>query len=304
MKLIVNADDFGLDLDRDLGIAYGVICGYISSVSVIVTGNIGRLRKGLIHMIRKKASVGIHINLTDDPLIMYRAEELCEVQYAYKRWKHNFWRNSLEGTINVDKIGEEIDAQIKTFAALFGFFPEHIDGHNHCNIFSPMIAERFEQVACRHRIHLRIPDEALDRFHFDSMEIPAFFREYKHTQIKNKQTVCNHLAYYFKYDMLMYEVLCKENCKRNDIHFIGTMFGYFRTAEVLLAQLREYQEEDIVQLMVHPGFYFPFFKHYTPFSSAQRYNELRCLQAAYKYAQTHGLEYVTYTDKEIIEKVN
>lgn len=294
MKLIVNADDFGLDLDRDLGIAYGVIRGYISSVSVIVTGNTGRLRKSLIRMIRKKASVGIHINLTDDPLIICRAEELCGVQYAYKRWKHNFWRNSIDGTIDVDKIGEEIDAQIKAFATAFGFLPEHIDGHNHCNIFSPMIAKRFESVASRYKIHLRIPDEDLDRFHFDPMEIPAFFREYKHTKLENKQTVCNHLAYHFKYDMLMYEVLCKENCKKDDIHFIGTMFGYFRTAETLLAQLQEYQEEDMVQLMVHPGFYFPFFKHCSSFSSTQRYDELRCLQAVYRYAQSHGLEYATY----------
>ena len=81
------------------------------------------------------------------------------------------------------------------------------------------------------------------------------------------------------------------------------MFGYFRTADVLIEQLQEYQKEDIVQLMVHPGFYFPFFKHYSTFSSVQRLDELRCLHAAHRYAKRHGLKYITYTDKEIIVKV-
>ena len=64
MKLIINADDFGIDIDRDIGIAYGVIKGYITSVSVITTNKIGIIRKILINIIRKRASVGIHINLT------------------------------------------------------------------------------------------------------------------------------------------------------------------------------------------------------------------------------------------------
>ena len=88
MKLIINADDFGIDLDRDFGIFYGVISGYISSVSIVVTNKIGLIRKILVSIMKRKASVGIHINLTDNPLIKYTMEEICEMNYDYKRRKY------------------------------------------------------------------------------------------------------------------------------------------------------------------------------------------------------------------------
>ena len=51
MKIIINADDFGIDIDRDLGIFYGVIKGYVTSVSIIVTNKIGWFRKLLVCII-------------------------------------------------------------------------------------------------------------------------------------------------------------------------------------------------------------------------------------------------------------
>ena len=55
MKIIVNADDFGMDIDRDFGIFYGVLKGYISSVSVVTTNKIGVIRKILVYIMKKRA---------------------------------------------------------------------------------------------------------------------------------------------------------------------------------------------------------------------------------------------------------
>ena len=85
MKIIINADEFGIDYDRDIGILYGVLKGYITSVSVIVTNKVSFFRKILICIIRRKASVGLHINLTDDPLTIYKADELYKKKYNLEK---------------------------------------------------------------------------------------------------------------------------------------------------------------------------------------------------------------------------
>ena len=144
MKIILNADDFGIDIDRDFGILYGVIKGYISSVSVVVTNKIGLLRKIMIKLMRRKASIGIHINLTDEPLLNYRIKDLCDIEYNYNKMKYSFWKNAIFNTVNLKKIQKEIQSQIDKFQTSFKFFPEHIDGHNHCNIFNNQISNLFE----------------------------------------------------------------------------------------------------------------------------------------------------------------
>lgn len=88
IKLIINADDFGIDVDRDLGIAFGVLAGNITSVSVVVTNGVSWFRKKLVHLIYTKASVGIHVNLTDNPLSKYLMEDLCLEQFPYKKKTH------------------------------------------------------------------------------------------------------------------------------------------------------------------------------------------------------------------------
>ena len=144
MKIIVNADDFGMDIDRDFGIFYGVLKGYISSVSVVTTNKIGVIRKILVYIMKKRASIGIHINLTDNPLIKYKMEELCKNFYDYDRKKFIFWKNAINNTIYMEKIKDEIDVQINKFVKKYKMIPNHIDGHNHCNIFSKEIETIFE----------------------------------------------------------------------------------------------------------------------------------------------------------------
>lgn len=295
MKIIINADDFGIDRDRDIGIHKAVKKGYITSVSVVVTNQLDKFHKKLINKIRKKASVGIHVNLTDNPLIKYSMEELCEKTYNYPRPKHGFWLNAINKTIYIDKIREEIYAQMEKFYNTFSFIPEHIDGHNHCNIFNSDIEKIFEQIAIENNIHLRIPYEDLNITNKKYLENNEYFLNFKNEENISLDSIRNNINHYLKYDMLLNNKMCKLNCKQDNVIFVGTMYGYFREPDVLLDQLSRY-ESGVIQVMTHPGFYFKRLNHNTPFSNMDRVQEYKSLRKLKKALKNRGCNYITYRD--------
>ncbi|MDE6414184.1 MAG: ChbG/HpnK family deacetylase [Anaeroplasmataceae bacterium] len=295
MKIILNADDFGIDIDRDRGIAEAVRRGYISSVSVIVTNHLNREQISLIKEMKKKVSVGLHINLTDNPLIKYQTEDFCNRSYSFNRSKYNFWANAICDTINIRYIEEEVIAQFKKFNEMFSFLPNHMDGHNHCNIFNRRVNDIFEKCAFKHQIHLRIPFEKLDFFERKRMAKRNNFKDYRRDSI-NFDVIKNNFNYYFKYDMLLYNFLCINNCHSDKIAYMGTMYGYFRTSKVFIEQIKNLRKESVIQVMTHPGFYDKKQCHNSLFSNKDRVKELKSLKKVKKYCKKNKIDYITYND--------
>ena len=305
MRLIINADDFGLDIDRDLGILWGVIRGYITSVSVIITPQCSTIRKILIWIIRKKASVGIHINLTDKPLVRYDPSELFSIPYKMDRAKFCFWRNALTNTLNIEKCREEISIQLDQFEKNYRFKPTHIDAHNHCNIFNPLLNETFQNEARQRNIPLRIPYECAAwipsawKEYWGCDDLEAFYtRSVDFINMKDQQ-----YSFLFSHDTELYNYLCVHNGFECGIPFIGSTYGYFRTKEYLIAQLELIPAEQSVQLMVHPGFYFPWIKHRTPFSNKDRLDELNAL-ARFIKRKDCGIKLFNHTLTDISDAPN
>ena len=236
---------------------------------------------------RRKASIGIHINLTDEPLLNYKIKDLCDVEYNYNKTKYSFWKNAIFNTVNLKKIQKEIQSQIDKFQTSFKFFPEHIDGHNHCNIFNNQISNK---------IHLRIPYENLELFDKTIIDSNTYFEEYsKYSEIKiNDDVIKRDFDYFIKYDMYLNNYMCKKNCRKDNIKFIGTVYGYFRDTGVLCNQLTKFKRSDIIQVMTHPGFYWKFIKHKTKFSNLDRLKELKVLKELKRIFKEKNIEYVNY----------
>lgn len=293
MNVIINADDFGIDVDRDLGICYGVLKGYITSVSVIVTNDITPLRKFLVSIMKKKASVGIHINLTDDPLCKYQCSDLYTNYYHYSKNKYIFWRNAVENNIRINLVEMEMMAQLQKFIEGYGFAPEHIDGHNHCNIFHRDIQKIFENVAETQKIHLRIPYELLTQYSVEQLSAFTDFSDFIVSSNYSIGKLLDNWEYYIKYDMILNNVMCKWNCGL-DIPFLGTIYGYIRNSDFLIKQIRDYTNAPCIQIMTHPGFYIPFARHSVWFSNRQRFDELRCLKKLKKELKKMKIGYTNY----------
>lgn len=301
MKLIINADDFGVDYDRDIGIFYCVLRGYVSSVSVIVTNNIGVIRKLLIFIMKKKVSIGLHINLTDDPLLCCKSDELYSNKYTYKKGKYAFWRNSLEKTIDLNVIDKEITTQFEKFVKCFGFIPNHIDGHNHCNIFHMNVNKIFQHISKKYKIHLRIPYEIINESDVRILKKDDYFQNFdinkQHSTIKS---ILNKYDYYLKYDMLLYNSLCKKFNFKDKIFFLGTIYGYVRDSQFLFNQIYFNNNILLAQLMCHPGFFFPFFSHKSKFSNFDRLKELKSLKQLKKMIKDNNINIVSYKEINIM----
>jgi len=296
MKLIINADDYGIDIDRDIGIFICSIFKIITSTSVIVTNNLSFIKKQMIKIMHKRISIGIHINLTDNPLATCNMENLCKKNYDNMRAKHIFWTNCLKNSININLIEKEIKKQLEIFYHSFGFAPEHIDFHNHCNIFNKKLQSISENIAEKRGIFLRIP-----------------YEEYKYSDIKNifsnddasllskqpknfNEIIKNH-AFYYKYDMITYNYLCKTNCnKLNNIKYFGSVYGYYRNANKFCEQTQNFSQKDIVQFMTHPGFYIKCIKHKSKFSNSDRIVELLQLFKIKKYCRKKNITLISYKD--------
>lgn len=295
MKVIINADDFGIDIDRDIGIFYGVMKGYVTSVSVVVTNKIGVLRKLLIYIMRKRASIGIHINLTDNPLLKYNMEDFCIKNYNYERSKFSFWENAIKDTLNIEGIEKEINSQVDKFVKKYKFIPNHIDGHNHCNIFNKRVEMIFEKISSEYNIHLRIPYEELEKFDRNLLYKNSFFKDFKILDNNiNISYITSKLEYFFKYDMLLNNYMCIKNGKKDKLYYIGTMYGYFRKVDVLVNQLLNVDNNDCVQVMTHPGFYWRSIRHKTKFSNYDRKLELESLKELKKQIKNLKICYTNY----------
>ena len=130
MKLIVNADDFGLNHSRNVAVDYALRNGICTQGSIILntpySGEAVRMAKdgGYFH------KIGLHLNLTaEKPLSkpIAHLDNYCKEGVFISlnpRSKEKVF--ALKG---ISEVREELETQIKLFFEL-GFTFRHIDSHN------------------------------------------------------------------------------------------------------------------------------------------------------------------------------
>jgi chitin disaccharide deacetylase len=135
MKLVINADDLGIDRRRDDGILAAFKQGKLSHASLLVNGPDSERAA----MLAKAAGLplGLHLDLTETPPVADAREVRTLVDSAgRKHGKWEFFRLCLEGAIAQGDVRRETVAQVEKFRALTGAYPSHIDGHNHVHVFA------------------------------------------------------------------------------------------------------------------------------------------------------------------------
>lgn len=292
MRIIINADDAGIDWDRDLGIMLGIAMKKISSVSVLITDPKAYPRlKRMIHyskIFSKRVSFGLHLNLTDEQLLTCKLSELCEDYDAQEHPKVVFWRNAIQGKVDLDKIKKEMELQYERFYEILGIWPSHIDGHNHCHITNPEIFSMVLKMAAQHCIScVRFPDEEfLDRqviqLHNTYIQAGGRSQEAMPLSSIEKFSVADIVKMVDTMrqsplsDILLYRYACSRLSSESGRKFLGTVYGHYRTIPELIEQINHIQEKGettAVELMVHPGIYLPV-HHNTWFSNLERQKEL------------------------------
>jgi predicted glycoside hydrolase/deacetylase ChbG (UPF0249 family) len=230
LKLIVNADDFGISEAVNRGIVDAHDRGIVTSTSLMATGpafehavELARSRPGL--------AVGVHLTLTEQrPL----TSELGFVTANGTLPRHTvqLLRQILGKRVSLPHVHRELDAQIRRVRAA-GIAISHLDGHQHVHVL-PGVTGVVADLAAVHGISaVRSPAERLRGY---------MLRDARQLRRVAEQAALN--------------LFCKaapfERLWRSD-GFAGFYFGG-RLDEANLATVLDHLPADgTVELMCHPG---------------------------------------------------
>jgi len=230
-NLIVNADDFNSDEERNRGILEAAEKGIVTSVSVIANlpfnaESVSKLKTVF------GPRIGIHLNLTKGAPIARRTTSLVDESNQFFK-KKKAWRRALLHQYNLKEVEEEFAAQISRLREL-GITPDHLDGNNHLHIF-PQIAEVVARLAQDFGIKkIRLP---LEKFQNPGHYFqPKAFKKYFFGLLAKRAYLV-----FKSFDFLFPE------------HFAGIQFPQVAESESLRKFFRALPP-GTTELMCHPGY--------------------------------------------------
>lgn len=154
MPLIINADDYGYCKQRNLGIIESFKKGHITSASLLI--NSYEVQHAVNLAAEYCLPLGLHFNITEGHPVQppERVSSLLNTDGVFYG-KKQFWSIAVADSFNSNlffsnvHVERELKGQIEKFKDLTGYYPEFIDGHNHCHIANPTIAQSFAGVCKR-----------------------------------------------------------------------------------------------------------------------------------------------------------
>ncbi|KEQ13532.1 hypothetical protein GZ77_14460 [Endozoicomonas montiporae] len=153
MKLIINADDFGLSP----GVNYGIIDAFRSGVvrsTTMMIGMPGEAHGVELAKANPQLAVGIHLRLTAGKPLCKNLTTLVDSSGQFLD-QLSFYSNN---TLCPKEIEQEFRAQIEHFIGL-GLTPSHLDGHHHC-YGHPIAQPVIKQLSTEYGIPYRTVDSS------------------------------------------------------------------------------------------------------------------------------------------------
>ena len=151
IRLVINADDFGMTPEISRGIIQAHRTGIVTSTSLL--GNCADLESARALLADAPTlGVGIHLSLigghpVSDPA---RLPSLTDGGGRFLTRSSEFFARWLKGQIDEGEVDRELDAQIARARAA-GIVPDHLDTHHHLG-FLPAVGRAMEAAAHRHGI--------------------------------------------------------------------------------------------------------------------------------------------------------
>ncbi|MFH0771917.1 MAG: ChbG/HpnK family deacetylase [Candidatus Omnitrophota bacterium] len=138
VRLIVNADDFGLHESVNEAIEVAHNSGILTSASLMVNGEAFE-HAAQIAKKNENLGVGIHLTLNGEKPVSPAKEIFSMVNSSGKLFENHkaFCMGVLSGKIFLNHIAIECEAQIDKFLRA-GLKPTHLDSHRHLHLFPPV----------------------------------------------------------------------------------------------------------------------------------------------------------------------
>jgi chitin disaccharide deacetylase len=255
-RLIINADDLGVNAQRSHGIFQCVEFGVVTNTSLYPNGTDSDAAAK--HARERKVSAGLHLNLTDEYPLSKPEHIAGLVEMNGTFLGERKLREALEeGSVPTASLEREVRAQLDWFFDTHGSAPTHIDGHRHVHLY-PAVADVLIELMERYGImNVRIPCEE---------PLPPFGYQITDDELAGVEAL-NARARAAR------DMYCGRGLRTTD-HFRGlTLAGNasLKNLRHIIGKL----PEGTTELMVHPG---SACTYGTPFDlDPQRQTELRML---------------------------
>ena len=151
VRLVVNADDFGMTMEISRGIVKAHRAGIVTSTSLL--GNCADLDGARALLAEAPAmGVGVHLALIGGRPVSDASTvaTLTDGGGAFLSRSTDFFTRWMRGHLDAAEIDREIDAQIDRVRAA-GIAIDHLDTHHHLG-FLPLVGRAMEAAARRHGI--------------------------------------------------------------------------------------------------------------------------------------------------------
>lgn len=198
MKLIINAEDFGLSESINKGICEGLKEGFVTSASLFVNAKYTQQAVNLIKENNFK-NVGVHLNITYGTPILPSAKIKSLIEH-----NGNFrYMCSMPFYAKYKDVKNELEAQIQKFLS-FGITPSHLDFH-HYFYSSKEVYSAYLELAKKYNLPVRsmtpqtallakqnglkTPDLFIEDFHGGFNSNVQTLKEIA-SEIKNKDGIC------------------------------------------------------------------------------------------------------------------
>jgi predicted glycoside hydrolase/deacetylase ChbG (UPF0249 family) len=233
LKLIVNADDFGISEAVNRGIVEAHVRGIVTSTSIMATAPEFEHAVELARQ-RPSLAVGVHLVLTEQrPLIgAAAAASLVRPDGTFEPHLKQLLKKRLRGLVAMSEVRSELDAQIRRVRSA-GIAINHLDGHQHVHVL-PGISRVVAELAAAHGISaVRYPAERVRGY---------MLRSVKHAPRVIEQAALN--------------MFCASSplarLRRSD-EFVGFYFGGRLDEANLETVISGLPTRGTVELMCHPG---------------------------------------------------
>ena len=230
ISLIINADDLGSNTDRDRGILVAFRQGIVTSASLLANGP--SFITAVAQVKEAGLPIGVHLNLADGSSITGQIECLTDISGQFPG-KYKLRQCLAADSCDRAALRSELAAQIeRIFNA--GLQPDHLDSHQHCQLF-PCLTSMITELAKEYGIQAMrtsLPAEA-------AKEDPG-------------EQLGEDLTLYRQLSQRAHATMLNAGIKTTDGLWGMPMLNRLDTTS--LCQLLENLPEGCWELMTHPGY--------------------------------------------------
>jgi predicted glycoside hydrolase/deacetylase ChbG (UPF0249 family) len=269
-QLIITADDFNADAERNRGILEASDKGILTTTSVI--SNLP-LDSGTVTALKNSFNgIGIHLNITKGAPLSTNTKTLVDKNGQFFD-KQTAWKKALSKLYDHNELLSEFSAQVEMLLDN-GIVPDHIDSNNHLHVF-PVFADITAQIANKYKIKfIRLPKET---FYFSDINFSKTF-----------------IKKYFVYSLSLIakKFFVKAGLGFTD-YFNGIAVPSLLSKESMLKFIK-HLPPGTTELMCHPGY--PSTDN--PFSNSDREKELLILtdKDIMSEIKMYNIEIISFSD--------